>query len=134
MKKYLVFTILLFISFMSTVMASEYKTGFVNCNATNNDPLYVRPEPGSLSYTTLLGCNKAVTILDDNAGTSVNCPKWYKIRYGASSEGYSCGQYIYYDYEMSEDDYQIEYTNKAYVDCSSEDITLNLRILICKKR
>lgn len=126
MKKFL-FTILIFLLLISNVRAETYKTGFVNCNATDNDPLYVRPSVGSLEHITLLSCNKALTILEEHAGSTNNCPNWYRISYGLNKEGYVCSSYVYTDYEMNEDDYQIEYTNKAYVDCSSEDIVLNLR-------
>jgi len=109
------------------VYANEYKTGFVNCYATDNDSLYVRKSPGSLEYTTLLSCNKALTIIDENAGSTDNCKNWYKVSYGLDKEGYVCSQYVYMDYEMDDNDYQIEFSDKAYVDCRSENITLNLR-------
>ena len=112
---------------MNVVYADEYKTGFVNCYATDNDSLYVRKSPGSLEYTALLSCNKALTILDENAGSTSNCDNWYKINYGIDKEGYVCSKYVYTDYEMDENDYQIEYSNTAYVDCRTENITLNLR-------
>lgn len=127
MRKYLAFTIIIFLLLISNVNATEYKTGFVNCYATDNDPLYVRPLPGSLEHITLLSCNKALTILEEHAGSTSNCANWYKISYGLNKEGYVCSKYVYADYEMNENDYQIEYTDKAYVDCSSENITLNLR-------
>ena len=94
-KYYLIFTILIFLLFMNNVLA--VKTGFVNCNATGNSSLYVRPSIGSSDYLTTLSCNKAVTILDNNAGNFGECGTWYKIRYDLDKEGYSCGKYIYYD-------------------------------------
>jgi len=118
---------LIFIISMRLVYASEYKTGFVNCNATDNDSLYVRTNPGSLEYTTLLSCNKALTILDEKAGSTKDCNNWYKVSYGIDKEGYVCSKYVYTDYEIDEDDYQIEYSDTAYVDCRTENITLNLR-------
>lgn len=127
MKKYIVVIFLFFIISMNIVYADEYKTGFVNCYATDNDSLYVRKSPGSLEYTALLSCNKALTILDENAGSTSNCDNWYKINYGIDKEGYVCSKYVYTDYEMDENDYQIEYSNTAYVDCSTNDIPLNLR-------
>jgi len=56
---------------MNNVLA--VKTGFVNCNATGNSSLYVRPSIGSSDYLTTLSCNKAVTILDNNAGNFGEC-------------------------------------------------------------
>ena len=127
MKKYVVFICLLLLISVKIVYASENKTGFVNCYATNNDPLYVRKSPGSLEYNALLSCNKALTILNESAGSTSNCDNWYKISYGIDKEGYVCSTYVYTDYEMNPDDYQITYGNKAYVDCRSSNITLNLR-------
>ena len=127
MKKLSVVIFLIFITSLKLVYADEYKTGFVNCYATDNNSLYVRTSPGSLEYTTLLSCNKALTILDENAGTTDNCDNWYKISYGLEKEGYVCSKYVYTDYVINDEDYSIEYTNKAYVDCHSENITLNLR-------
>ena len=127
MKKYMVIICLISIISMKLVYADEYKTGFVNCYATDNNSLYVRKSPGSLEYTTLLSCNKAVTIIEESAGSTSNCDNWYKISYGIDKEGYVCSKYIYTDYEMDENDYQITYGNKAYVDCRTSNITLNLR-------
>ena len=127
MKKYVVFICLLLVISVRFVYASEYKTGFVNCYATDNESLYVRKSPGSLEYNALLTCNKALTILNQSAGSTSDCANWYKVSYGIDKEGYVCSKYVYMDYEMNEGDYQISYTNKAYVDCRSENITLNLR-------
>ena len=127
MRKYMIIILLVFIISMKQVYADEYKTGFVNCYATDNESLYVRKSPGSLEYITLLSCNKAVTILEESAGSTANCDNWYKISYGIDKEGYVCSNYIYMDYEMDEEDYQITYSDKAYVDCRTSSIALNLR-------
>ena len=121
-KYYLIFTILIFLLFMNNVLA--VKTGFVNCNATGNSSLYVRPSIGSSDYLTTLSCNKAVTILDNNAGNFGECGTWYKIRYDLDKEGYSCGKYIYYDYESNA---VANNQNKAYVYCGDVVRTVRFR-------
>ena len=127
MKKYMVIISLLFVLSMRIVYASEYKTGFVNCYATGNEPLYIRKSPGSLEYNALLSCNKALTILEESAGSTSNCENWYKVSYGLDKEGYACSKYVYMDYEMDPNDYQVTYSDTAYVDCRNNNVPLNLR-------
>jgi len=127
MKKRIFIVFVIFLASLNVVYASDYKTGFVNCYATNNSSLYVRPNPGSLEYITLLSCNKALSIIEEQGGSTNDCANWYKVSYGLDKEGYVCSKYVYTDYQLSEEEYQVEYSDKAYVDCRSENITLNLR-------
>lgn len=88
MKKVCVFVIL-FLIFITTVNAS---TGTVVCTGGDTSPLNVRDSVGG---TTIggLACNSTVQILNENAGNTSNCSKWYQVNQG-NITGYSCGEYI----------------------------------------
>ena len=88
-KKYILFILILFLSFIYSVKA---ESGTVICTGGDTTPLNVRSSIGG-SVVGGLSCNSSVDILDSNAGSNNSCSKWYKIRQGVL-EGYSCGEYI----------------------------------------
>ena len=89
LKKYIVFTILLFLSLIYSVKA---ESGTVICSDGDNTPLNVR---SSINGSVIggLACNSSVEILNNNAGSNSACDKWYHVKQGLL-EGYSCGNYI----------------------------------------
>lgn len=88
-KKYIMFIIILFLSFIYTARA---ETGTVICTDGDTTPLNVRSsiDGGVIGG---LACNSSVEILNNNAGSNSSCDKWFQVRQGLL-EGYSCGNYI----------------------------------------
>ena len=81
--------LILFVSFVTKVSAS---TGTVVCTGGDTSPLNVRDGVGG-AYVGELSCNSTVEVLNENAGSTDSCSKWYQIKQG-NLEGYSCGEYI----------------------------------------
>lgn len=130
-KKYIIFILIIFLSFIYPVNAST--TGIVNVN----DSLTLRNAPTtSGSYITSLYPNTEVTILSTTAGSGNGCSdNWYKISYG-SYTGYSCGTYIIIKQESStgntDDGYsRSNYNNPlakdGYVACYEDTGSITLR-------
>ena len=113
MKKLYLF-IIIFLSFISTVSA---KTGTVICTGGDTSPLNVR---SSINGSAIggLSCNSTVEILNENAGSTSNCSKWYQIRQG-NLTGYSCGEYIAINEEQT--------SLKGKVSCVENDDPLTVR-------
>lgn len=88
-KKYVSVFIIIFLIFTYKVNAL---TGNVICTGGDTSPLTVRDsiDGGSIGG---LFCNSSLEILNENAGSSSICSKWYQIKQG-SLIGYSCGNYI----------------------------------------
>ena len=108
MKKYLfIFLFCLLIPF--NVHAS---TGTVYC-PDNNDPLNIRDKIGGTPLTSA-ACNASLEILNNNAGSTVSCTKWFQVKYNGIT-GYACGNYIK------------EQTEKRYVMCEENDDPLTFR-------
>jgi len=89
MKKVVILFIIIFLSFINTVAAS---TGTVVCTGGDTSPLNVRDEING-SAIGGLACNSTVDILNEEAGSTDNCSKWYQVKQG-NLVGYSCGEYI----------------------------------------
>ena len=89
MKKVVILFTIMFLCFVNTVTAS---TGTVVCTGGDTSPLNVRDGIGG-SYIGELSCNSTVEILDEEAGSTDSCSKWYQIKQGDLT-GYSCGEYI----------------------------------------
>lgn len=88
-KKYIIFILVLFLSFIYSVKA---ESGTVICTDGDITPLNVR---NSIDGGVIggLACNSSVEILNNSAGSNSSCDKWFQIRQGLL-EGYSCGNYI----------------------------------------
>ena len=89
MKKVVILFTIMFLCFVNTVTAS---TGTVVCTGGDTSPLNVRDGIGG-SYIGELSCNSTVEILDEEAGSTDSCSKWFQIKQGDLT-GYSCGEYI----------------------------------------
>ncbi len=88
-KKYIVFILIIFISFIYNVKA---ESGTVICTDGDTTPLNVRNAIDG-SVIGGLACNSSVEILNSNAGSNSACNKWFQVKQGLL-EGYSCGNYI----------------------------------------
>lgn len=114
MKKYLLFIFIIFTSFIYNVKA---ETGTVICTDGDTSPLNVRSAIDG-NVVGALACNTSVDILNNNAGNTDSCSKWYQIKQGII-EGYSCGDYI---------SINKEYKNiKGRVSCIENDDPLTVR-------
>ena len=113
MKK-IIFIVVIFLSFIYSVKA---ETGTVICTGGDTSPLNVR---NSINGSVIggLSCNSSVDILDNNAGSTSSCDKWYKIKQGIL-EGYSCGTYISINKVVS--------NLKGRVSCVENDDPLTVR-------
>lgn len=110
MKKYLVlFVIILCLIIPTKVNAS---TGTVYC-PDDDDPLNIRDKIGGTPLTAA-ACNASLEILNNNAGSTVSCTKWFQVKYNGIT-GYACGNYIK------------EQTEKRYVMCEENDDPLTFR-------
>lgn len=111
MKKYLfILSILLYMLLPSKVLAT---TGTVYC-PDDNDPLNIRDKIGGTLITSA-ACNATLEILNNNAGSSVSCTKWFQVKYNGKT-GYACGLYI-----------KEQANEKAYVMCEENDDPLGFR-------
>ena len=116
-KKYLVFIIILLLSFIYSVKA---ETGTVICTDGSTALLNVRT---SIDGTVIGGliCNSSVEILNNNAGNSSICDKWFQIRQG-SLEGYSCGDYISINEASNDEIYKESLRSVGFPDSYIEDL------------
>lgn len=99
---YILFILFSFMSFSSVmkVEASE-KAGYISCEVVS-DTLNLRDSiDGNVIRS--IPCGNDLTILDENAGTSSICSKWYRVKY-SNSEYYACGDWISIREELSEED------------------------------
>ena len=89
MKRVVILFTIIFFSFVTCANAS---TGTVVCTAGDTSPLNVRD---SINGTTVGGllCNSTVEIINEEAGSTDNCSKWYEVKQGELT-GFSCGEYI----------------------------------------
>ncbi len=116
-KKYLVFIIIILLSFIYSVKA---ETGTVICTDGSTALLNVRT---SINGTVIGGltCNSSVEILNNNAGNSSICDKWFQIRQGAL-EGYSCGDYIIINDTSNDTIYKESLKSVGFPDSYIEDL------------
>lgn len=106
MRKKLLFMLICFISFCINTYAEEVN-GYISCSIVT-DSLNLRDSIDG-SVISSLSCGNDLIILDQDAGTSSICDKWYKIRYN-NIEYYACGDYISIREELSDEDKE-EYEN-----------------------
>ena len=117
LKKYILFILILFLSFIYSVKA---QTGTVICTDGSTARLNVRT---SIDGTVIGGlvCNSSVEILNSNAGTSSICDKWFQIRQG-TLEGYSCGDYININDIPDDDLYKESLKSAGFPDSYVDDL------------
>ena len=97
---YIIFILISFISFSFDINALE-KAGYISCEVMT-ETLNLRDAiDGNVKKSVTCGID--LTILDENAGSSSLCDKWYKIRYN-NVEYYACGDWISIREELSEED------------------------------
>lgn len=111
MKKYFIIFVFLYMLLPLSVGASS--TGTVYC-PDDNEPLNIRDKVGGTNVLTAAACGANLEILNNNAGSTVNCTKWFQVKYNGTT-GYACGNYIK------------ENTEKAYVMCIENDDPLTFR-------
>lgn len=111
MKKLTFLFLLLIFILPSNVEAT---TGSVYC-PDDDLPLTIRGSIGGAGIGSAT-CNSKVEILEENAGSTINCLNWHKIDYNGKV-GYVCGNYIKIDRDVVE---------KAKVLCEENDAPLSM--------
>ena len=103
---YIIFILISFISFNYDIYALE-KAGYISCEVMT-ETLNLRDAIDG-NVKNKVTCGVDLTILDENAGSSSLCDKWYKVKYN-NVEYYACGDWISIREELSEED-EKEYRN-----------------------
>ena len=89
---YLLFVLVLFISF-STITYAKEQEAYIPCELAS-DGLKIRDINDINNAVGGLSCGTSIKVIEKDVKSDATCSKWYKIKYN-NKEYYSCGEYIY---------------------------------------